>query len=106
MLCEVTSASTLCRASHKAGHFQGTLIGGLIQDCDMGDSLAAHVMLAVMWAALANTVPAAYWAVAFLLQPENAEHKLRALASLYPEPDTATYVEVWYGPGAAYSCKT
>ena len=84
----------LCRASHKAKHFEGTLVGGLIQDCDMGDSLAAHVMLAVMWAALANTVPAAFWAVAFLLQPENAEHKQRALAPLSPEPATATCVEV------------
>ena len=60
----------------------------------MSDSLAPHVMLAVMWAALANTVPAAFWAVAFLLQPENAEHKQRALASLCPEPDTATYSQV------------
>ena len=94
----------LCRASHTAGQFEGTLVGGLIQDCDMGDSLAAHVMLAVMWAALANTVPAAFWAIAFLLQPENAEHKRRALASLCPEPDTATCIEVRYDPGAAYTC--
>ena len=94
----------LCRASHKAGHFEGTLIGGLIQDCNMGDSLAPHVMLAVMWAALANTVPAAFWVVAFLLQPENVEHKQRALASLCPEPATVTYVEVCYSPGAANTC--
>ena len=70
----------------------------------MRDSLAPHVMLAVMWAALANTVPAAFWAVAFLLQPKNAEHKQRALASLCPEPDTATYVEVRCDPGAACTC--
>ena len=89
-----------CRASHKAGDFEGTLVGDLTQDCDMGDSLAPHLMLAVMWAALANTVPAAFWAVAFLLQPENAEHKQRALASLCPEPHTETCIEVRYDPGA------
>ena len=86
--------TALYRASHKAGHFEGTIIGGLIQDCDMSDGLAPHVMLAVMWAALANTVPAAFWAVAFLLQPDSAEHRQRALAPLCPAPDTATYLQV------------
>ena len=94
MLFGANYASDLCRASHKAGHLEGTVIGRLIQDCDMSDSLTPHVMLAVMWAALANTVPAAFWAVAFLLQPENVGHKQRALASLWPKPDAATYQQV------------
>lgn len=60
----------------------------------MDASLAPHVMLAVMWAALANTVPAAFWSVAFLLLPENAQHRQRALGLLPAKPDTQAYVQV------------
>ena len=83
-----------CRESYWAGQLEGTVIGNLIRECDMDASLAPHVMLAVMWAALANTVPAAFWSVAFLLLPENEQHRQRALESLPTKPDTQAYVQV------------
>jgi len=83
-----------CRESYWAGQLEGTVIGNLIKECDMDASLAPHVMLAVMWAALANTVPAAFWSVAFLLLPENAQHRQRALMLLPATPDTQAYVQV------------
>jgi hypothetical protein len=48
----------------------------------MPPDLAPAAMLAVMWAALANSVPAAFWAAAFLLLPENAPHLAAVLAQL------------------------
>ena len=60
----------------------------------MGASLAPHVMLAVMWAALANTVPAAFWSVAFLLLPEHAQHRQRCLENLPSMPDLQASVQV------------
>jgi len=83
-----------CRESYWTGQLEGTVIGNLIRECDMDASLAPHVMLAVMWAALANTVPAAFWSVAFLLLPENAQDRQKALESLPAKPDTHAYVQV------------
>ncbi len=83
-----------CRASHLAGHLEGSIIGGLIRDCHMCASLAPHVMLAVMWAALANTVPAAFWSVAFLLQPEHLHHRRRAVQPVWGQNDVQEYVQV------------
>lgn len=60
----------------------------------MGASLAPHVMLAVMWAALANTVPAAFWSAALLLLPEHAQHRRRCLKALPATPDCQAYVQV------------
>ena len=60
----------------------------------MGASLAPHVMLAVMWAALANTVPAAFWSVAFLLLPEHARHRQRCLEALPFKSDIPACVQV------------
>ena len=60
----------------------------------MGASLAPHVMLAVMWAALANTVPAAFWSVAFLLLPEHAQHRQRCLGDLPAKFDIQASVQV------------
>lgn len=37
------------------------------------------MLLAVLWASQANTVPATFWAIAFLLLPENQHHKTEAL---------------------------
>ncbi len=73
-------------------------MGSLIRDCDMGASLAPHVMLAVMWAALANTVPAAFWSVAFLLLPEHAQHRRRCLEALPAKPDIQACVQVSQQP--------
>ena len=64
----------------------------------MDASLAPHVMLAVMWAALANTVPAAFWSVVFLLLPEHAQHRQRCQEALPAKPDIQAYVEVSQRP--------
>ena len=85
---------TRCRASYLAGHLEGSVIGGLIRDCHMGASLAPHVMLAVMWATLANTVPAAFWSVMFLLQPEHLRHRRRALEPICGRNDVQDYAQV------------
>ena len=87
-----------CRESFTAGQLEGTVIGSLIRECDMDASLAPHVMLAVMWAALANTVPAAFWSVAFLLLPEHAQHRHRCLEALPAKPDIQAYIEVSQQP--------
>ena len=60
----------------------------------MGASLAPHVMLAVMWAALANTVPAAFWSVAFLLLPEHLHHRRRAEEPVCGRNDVQEYAQV------------
>ena len=82
------------RASYLAGHLEGSIISGLIRNCHMGASLAPHVMLAVMWAALANTVPVAFWSVAFLLQPEHLHHTRRALEPISGRNDMQGYAQV------------
>ena len=64
----------------------------------MDASLAPHVMLAVMWAALANTVPAAFWSAAFLLLPEHAQHRRRCLESLSTKPEIQAFVQVSQQP--------
>ncbi|CAL5225964.1 g8766 [Coccomyxa viridis] len=89
-----THLLTVFRESFTAGQLEGTVIGSLIRECDMDASLAPHVMLAVMWAALANTVPAAFWSVAFLLLPEHAQHRHRCLEALPAKPDIQAYIEV------------
>lgn len=83
-----------CRASYLAGHLEGSIIGGLIRDCHMGASLAPHIMLAVMWAALANTVPAVFWSVAFLLQPEHLHHRRTAVEPVSGRNDMQDYAQV------------
>ena len=54
----------------------------------MPPDLASNVMLAVLWAALANTVPAAFWSAAFLLPPAHACH-LDAVLRALPAPGDA-----------------
>lgn len=46
------------RASLAAEDFKGELIGDLIRQSSMEPDLAPNVMLAVLWAALSNSVPA------------------------------------------------
>ena len=54
----------------------------------MPPDLAPNAMLAVLWAALANSVPAAFWSVAFLLLPAHGRH-LDGLLRALPPPDDA-----------------
>ncbi|KAK9812805.1 hypothetical protein WJX72_004122 [[Myrmecia] bisecta] len=70
------------RASLKAGHFAHTVAGKLMERIDLPASILPNMLLAVFWASLANTIPAAFWSLAFLLLPENAHHLSEVLALL------------------------
>jgi hypothetical protein len=35
-----------------AGHFNGTVVGELLAECDIGAGEAPHVLLAVLWASM------------------------------------------------------
>lgn len=52
--------------------------------------MAANVLLAVLWASQANTVPATFWSLAFLLLPENAHHRLSITQQLLNQQDSAS----------------
>jgi len=41
---------------------------------DLQPGLAPHLLLALLWASQANTVPATFWALAFLYLPEHKEY--------------------------------
>ncbi|KAL3140850.1 hypothetical protein ABBQ32_005388 [Trebouxia sp. C0010 RCD-2024] len=72
------------RISWAEGHFEGTVVGRLLESAPELHSIAPNVLLALLWASLANTVPATYWALAFLLLPDNAHHKQHILSSTQP----------------------
>ena len=50
-------------------------------------ALVPNLLLAVMWASQANTIPATFWTVAFLLMPENNRHLDKVLF------DMSTYMQ-------------
>lgn len=82
------------RASLAAEDFKGELIGDLIRQSSMEPDLAPNVMLAVLWAALSNSVPATFWSTAFLLLPEHRRHLDSVMACLPPQlPGGATSAE-------------
>ncbi|KAK9821864.1 hypothetical protein WJX74_006795 [Apatococcus lobatus] len=58
------------RQSLAEGHFRGQLVDQLLQQVPMPEHAVPHVLLAVLWASLANTIPATFWTLAYLLQPE------------------------------------
>ncbi|KAL4421354.1 hypothetical protein ABPG75_010645 [Micractinium tetrahymenae] len=62
------------RESFQAGHFKGTVAGGLIEACGLPDRHVPNMLLAVLWASQANAVPTAFWTLGFLLLPENRAH--------------------------------
>ena len=62
--------------------FEGELIGDLIRQAGIEPDLAPNVMLAVLWAALSNSIPAAFWSTAFLLLPQHRSHLAAVLESL------------------------
>jgi cytochrome P450 len=73
-------------ASYRGGHFEGSAVGALIQGCGLPPRCVPSMLLAVLWASQANTVPAAFWSVAFLLLPENAGH-LAAVRAAVDSPE-------------------
>lgn len=82
---------TLLRAlthSYKKGDFKGSTVDALIQGCGLPDACVPNMLLAVLWASQANTTPAVFWGVAFLLLEENAHH-LRAIQRAVLQGDDA-----------------
>lgn len=78
------------RTSVAAGDFEGEIIGSLISQSGIEPDLAPKVMLAVLWAALSNSVPSAFWSTAFLLLPAHRRHLAPVLDSLPKSgPETA-----------------
>ena len=92
-----------CRASLQAGDFGGTVVGEQMAGAGMPPDLAPAAMLAVMWAALANSVPAAFWSTAFLLLPTHAQH-LNAVRAQLPRScdDAEAIVQVGLLPETLY----
>ncbi|GAB4813829.1 hypothetical protein N2152v2_000875 [Parachlorella kessleri] len=78
------------RASYKAGHFQGTVADALIQACGLPAECIPNMLLAMLWASQANSVPATFWSLAFLLLPENQHIQRRLVMQLAAEDSTAT----------------
>ena len=63
------------RVSHAAGDFRDAPIGPLLTACDVQDQHIPNLLLCVLWASQANTVPATFWGLAFLLLDENKEYR-------------------------------
>lgn len=64
-----------CRQSLAAADFEGTVAGQLLAECNwLPAKLHPKLLLALLWASLANSVPASIWAVAHVLQPQHAQH--------------------------------
>jgi 24-hydroxycholesterol 7alpha-hydroxylase len=57
--------------SYLSGDFVGSTIGDLIQVSGMPPHAVPNMLLAVLWASQANTVPTAFWTIGFILLPEN-----------------------------------
>jgi cytochrome P450 len=58
--------------SLEAGDLQGTVAGDLASRSGVRIGLQPNLLLSVMWASQANSMPAFFWALALLLCPENA----------------------------------
>jgi cytochrome P450 len=54
------------------GDFEGTCAGELAARSGVRKGLQPNLLLSVMWASQANSMPAFFWALAFLLVPENS----------------------------------
>ena len=70
---------------HKRESFKSTTAGQLFERSGVRSGLAPNLLLAVLWASQANTVPATFWSLAFLLLPENQPHLSRVIADLDTE---------------------
>jgi len=57
------------RTSVSKNHFQGTLIQTMLSGCEIDDEAAPQCMLAVLWASMANSIPAAFWTLVLVLLP-------------------------------------
>lgn len=60
------------RSSLAAGDFAGTPVGALLAECGITQRWQPNLLLSVLWASQANSMPALFWAVAFMALPEQA----------------------------------
>ncbi|KAL4517297.1 hypothetical protein Ndes2526B_g00518 [Nannochloris sp. 'desiccata'] len=65
--------------SYLSGDFAGFMIGDLIQVSGMPPHAVPNMILAVLWASQANTVPTAFWTIGFLLLPEHKSTYLQQI---------------------------
>lgn len=68
-------------------------------------TLAPNLLLALIWASQANTVAATFWALAFLILPENAPHRQRVLRELRAVAAASTGGTSGKGNGTAAGAK-
>eukprot|EP00879_Flechtneria_rotunda_P018291 GHRR01019188.1.p1 GENE.GHRR01019188.1~~GHRR01019188.1.p1 ORF type:complete len:508 (+),score=214.12 GHRR01019188.1:966-2489(+) len=73
---------SMFKASLAAGDFKGTMVGQLLAGCGLPPGTWPNLLLAVMWASQANSMPALFWSLAFLLLPDQAAARNRILADL------------------------
>lgn len=76
---------TWLKELHEREGFKTTTAGMLLEQSGIRSGLAPNMLLAVLWASQANTVPATFWALAFLHLPENQHHLSRVKADLDEE---------------------
>ncbi|GLI64265.1 hypothetical protein VaNZ11_007480 [Volvox africanus] len=81
----------LFRLADGRGLFKGTPAGELLdRTTGLPLHLRPNLLLALLWASQANSIPAAFWSTAFLLLPENALHKASVLEELQLELQTGS----------------
>ncbi|KAF6254878.1 cytochrome P450 [Scenedesmus sp. NREL 46B-D3] len=73
---------SMFRESLAAGDFTGTVVDQLLQGCGMCARYQPNLLLAVLWASQANSMPALHWSMAFLLLPEQAAARQKVLTEL------------------------
>ncbi|KAG1666305.1 hypothetical protein FOA52_004786 [Chlamydomonas sp. UWO 241] len=76
-------------AAHQSDGFGDTTAGRLVASAGLRPALAPNMLLAVLWASQANTVPATFWTTAMLLLPEHAKHAHRVVEELGAELSSA-----------------
>ncbi|GIL67327.1 hypothetical protein Vafri_20647 [Volvox africanus] len=81
----------LFRLADGRGLFKGTPAGELLdRTTGLPPHLRPNLLLALLWASQANSIPAVFWSTAFLLLPENASHKASVLEELQLELQTGS----------------
>jgi 24-hydroxycholesterol 7alpha-hydroxylase len=65
--------------SNLSGDFANSTIGDLIQVSKMPLHAVPNMILAILWASQANTVPTVFWTLGFLLLPEHKDTYLKAI---------------------------
>ncbi|GAX85351.1 hypothetical protein CEUSTIGMA_g12768.t1 [Chlamydomonas eustigma] len=73
---------TWLEAACKDPAFRETTCGKLVEMSGLRSTLVPHMLLAVLWASQANTVPATFWSLAMLMLPENKDYAETVLSDV------------------------